>query len=146
MVLGAALLFGAILVGTGERLTRLHRSLGVSRGGIDYDFVGAISTSSDGAGMRILGPLSSLSAVLAKHDVDELIVTDSDFSDRALIEIVEQAHRRGVKVHIAPRATELLIERRGEYVPGQGIPLFELRPPVFAGVTGRQAWIDPQSA
>jgi exopolysaccharide biosynthesis polyprenyl glycosylphosphotransferase len=38
-----------------------------------------------------------------------------------------------VKVRVAPRATELLIERRGEYVPGQGIPLFELRPPVFAG-------------
>jgi len=48
-------------------------------------------------------------------------------------EIVEQAHRRGVKVRVAPRATELIIERRGEYVPGQGVPLFELRPPVFAG-------------
>jgi exopolysaccharide biosynthesis polyprenyl glycosylphosphotransferase len=37
-----------------------------------------------------------------------------------------------VKVRVAPRTTELLIER-GEYVPGQGVPLFELRPPVFAG-------------
>jgi exopolysaccharide biosynthesis polyprenyl glycosylphosphotransferase len=124
----------AILVGTGESLARLHRSLGASRGGIDYDFVGVISTSSDGAGLRVLGPLSSLSTVLAKQDVDELIVTDSDFNDRELVEIVEQAHRRGVKVRVAPRATELLIERRGEYVPDQGIPLFELRPPVFAGV------------
>ena len=34
-------------------------------------------------------------AVLAAHDVDELIVTDSDFNDRELVEIVEQAHRRG---------------------------------------------------
>src|SRR6185503_16915147 len=50
-----------------------------------------------------------------------------------LVEIVEQAHRRGVKVRVAPRATELLIERRGEYVPGQGILLFELRLPVFVG-------------
>ena len=124
----------AILVGTGEGVARLRRSLGASRAGIDYDFVGAISTSSDGAGLRVLGRLSSLPAVLAKHDVDELIVTDSDFNDRELVEIVEQAHRRGVKVRVAPRATELLIERHGEYVPGQGIPLFELRPPVFAGV------------
>jgi exopolysaccharide biosynthesis polyprenyl glycosylphosphotransferase len=123
----------AILLGTGEGLARLRRSLGASRGGIDYDFVGAISTSSDGAGLRVLGPLSALPAVLGEHSVDELIVTDSDFSDRELVEIVEQAHRRGVKVRVAPRATELLIERRGEYVPGQGIPLFELRPPVFAG-------------
>ncbi len=37
-----------------------------------------------------------------------------------------------MKVRVAPRTTELLIER-GEYVPGQGVPLFELRPPIFAG-------------
>jgi exopolysaccharide biosynthesis polyprenyl glycosylphosphotransferase len=123
----------AILVGTGESLTRLRRTLGASRGGIDYEFVGALSTSPDGAGLRPLGPPSALPAVLAADQVDELIVTDSDFSDRELIEIVEQAHRRGVKVRVAPRATELLIERRGEYVPGQGMPLFELRPPVFVG-------------
>ena len=123
----------AILVGNGESLARLRKSLGASRGGIDYDFVGAISTSSDSAGLPVLGDLSSIQAVLTQHDVDELIVTDSDFNDRALVEIVEQAHRRGVKVRVAPTATELLIERRGEYVPGQGIPLFELRPPVFVG-------------
>jgi exopolysaccharide biosynthesis polyprenyl glycosylphosphotransferase len=123
----------AIFVGTGESIARLRRSLGASRAGIDYDFVGAISTSEDSAGLPPLGGLSSLSTVLATHGVDELIVTDSDFDDRGLVEIVEQAHRRGVKVRVAPRATELLIERRGEYVPGQGIPLFELRPPVFVG-------------
>ncbi|MEK6274718.1 MAG: sugar transferase [Actinomycetota bacterium] len=123
----------AILVGEGESLARLRRTLGASRGGIDYEFVGAVAISSDGAGLPLLGNLSSLPTVLAQREVDELIVTDSDFSDRELIEIVEQAHRRGVKVRVAPRATELLIERRGEYVPGQGVPLFELRPPVFAG-------------
>jgi exopolysaccharide biosynthesis polyprenyl glycosylphosphotransferase len=123
----------AILVGTGESLARLRRTLGASRGGIDYEFVGAVSTSPDSAGLRPLGPPSSLSTVLAANQADELIVTDSDFSDRELMELVEQAHRRGVKVRVAPRATELLIERRGEYVPGQGVPLFELRPPVFVG-------------
>ena len=123
----------AILVGEGESLARLRRTLGASRGGIDYEFVGAVAISSDGAGLPVLGNLASLPTVLAQRDVDELIVTDSDFTDRELIDIVEQAHRRGVKVRVAPRATELLIERRGEYVPGQGVPLFELRPPVFAG-------------
>jgi exopolysaccharide biosynthesis polyprenyl glycosylphosphotransferase len=123
----------AILVGTGESLARLRRTLGASRAGIDYDFVGVLSTSQDSAGLPLLGGPSSLASVLAKRDVDELIVTDSDFDDRALVEIVEQAHRRGVKVRVAPRASELLIERRGEYVPGQGVPLFELRPPVFVG-------------
>ena len=37
-----------------------------------------------------------------------------------------------MRVKIAPRTTELLVER-GEYVPGQAIPLFELRPPILAG-------------
>ena len=60
-------------------------------------------------------------------------MTDSDYNDRELVDIVEHAHRRGVKVRVAPRASELLIERRGEYVPGEGVPLFELRPPVFVG-------------
>jgi exopolysaccharide biosynthesis polyprenyl glycosylphosphotransferase len=38
-----------------------------------------------------------------------------------------------VKVRIAPTTAELLTQR-AEYVPGQGVPLFELRPPVFAGL------------
>jgi exopolysaccharide biosynthesis polyprenyl glycosylphosphotransferase len=123
----------AILVGEGENLARLHKTLGQGRGGIDYDFVGSVGHSTDGAGLPGLGPLEELPAVLAGHDVNELIVTDSDYSDQELVDIVEHAHRRGVKVRVAPRASELLIERRGEYVPGEGVPLFELRPPVFAG-------------
>jgi exopolysaccharide biosynthesis polyprenyl glycosylphosphotransferase len=123
----------AILVGEGENLARLHRTLGQGRGGIDYDFVGAVGRSQDGAALRMLGSLDALPAVLARNEVNELIVADSDYSDRELVDIVEHAHRRGVKVRVAPRASELLIERRGEYVPGEGVPLFELRPPVFVG-------------
>ena len=80
----------------------------------------------------MLGQVEGLRAVLAAHPVDEVIVTDSDYSERELLQIVEHAHRSGVKVRIAPKTTELLVQR-GEYVPGQGLPLFELRPPVFAG-------------
>jgi exopolysaccharide biosynthesis polyprenyl glycosylphosphotransferase len=125
----------AILVGEGENLARLHKTLGQGRGGIDYDFVGSVGRSSDGEGadLRRLGALDTLPALLAEHEVNELIVTDSDYSDRELVGIVEHAHRRGVKVRVAPRASELLIERRGQYVPGEGVPLFELRPPVFVG-------------
>ena len=104
------------------------------RGGIDYDFVGAICDLRPTARACPCSATSRRSPRCSRsNDVDELIVTDSDFNDRELVEIVEQAHRRGVKVRVAPRATELLIERRGEYVPGQGVPLFELRPPVFVG-------------
>src|SRR5204862_1959168 len=73
----------------------------------------------------------ALADVLHRHPLDELILTDSDFEERELLDMVEEAHRRGVKVRIAPKTTELLTQR-GDYVPGQGVPLFELRPPAFA--------------
>jgi exopolysaccharide biosynthesis polyprenyl glycosylphosphotransferase len=76
--------------------------------------------------------VDDLRTVLEQHQADELIVTDSDYTDRQLLQIVDYAHRSAVKVRIAPKTTELLVQR-AEYVPGQGLPLFELRPPVFAG-------------
>ncbi len=110
----------AVLVGDPDTLRHLRKSLGLSRGGIDYAFLDEVGT----------GP--EVESVLATTQLDELIVGDSGVPDARLLEIVEAAQRRGVKVRLAPRTTDLLIER-GEYVPGQGIPLFELRPPIFAG-------------
>src|SRR5205823_7684752 len=123
----------ALLAGAGDNLVDLHRTLGASRSGIDYEFVGAIAPSEDGLDLPVLGDLQDLPAVLAETRVDELIVTDSDFSERELLEIVSHAHRRGVNVRIAPNATELL-RQRPQFIPGQGLPLFELRPPAFVGL------------
>ena len=63
---------------------------------------------------------------------DEVILSEAHFDERTVLEIVEQAHRQGIKVRLAPDTTELLVQR-GEYVPGHGAPLFELRPPVLTG-------------
>ena len=122
----------ALLVGTGEHLSHLHEMLGRSRRGIDYEFVGVLAPDLDGIELPLLGDLKALPRVLATHRVDEVILADSDFGERELLETVEQAHRRGVKVRIAPKTTELLVQR-ADYVPGQSVPLFEVRSPVFAG-------------
>jgi exopolysaccharide biosynthesis polyprenyl glycosylphosphotransferase len=122
----------AVLVGEGERLAQLRQTLGSHRSGIEYDFVGAISPRTDEGDLRVLGSLEALPEVLSERNVDELIVTDTGFSERQLLELVEEAHRRGVKVRIAPTIAELLLQR-AEFVPGQGAPLFELRPPALAG-------------
>jgi exopolysaccharide biosynthesis polyprenyl glycosylphosphotransferase len=121
----------AILVGEGESLAHLHRSLGSSRSGIEYAFVGAVSRSAP-PGLRVLGQRDTLAEILASVPTDELILTEADFSEHTVLEMVETAHRNGVKVRLAPRTTELLVQQ-GEYVPGQGVPLFELRPPVLTG-------------
>jgi exopolysaccharide biosynthesis polyprenyl glycosylphosphotransferase len=122
----------AILVGEGEHLVHLYRTLGFDRSGIDYEFVGAVASSPGEIGLPVLGEIGELRPILDRHQVDELIVTDSDFSDREILEFVEQAHRSGVKVRIAPKTTDLLVQR-AEFVPGEGAPLFELRPPVLVG-------------
>ena len=111
----------AMIVGEAAQRARLRETLGASRGGIYYDFVARVRARS-----------ASSSARSRRESLDEIVVADAGLDDRRLLEIVEAAHRRGVKVRVAPRTTELLIER-GEYVPGQGVPLFELRPPIFAG-------------
>jgi exopolysaccharide biosynthesis polyprenyl glycosylphosphotransferase len=81
----------------------------------------------------VLGRVGALAGILAEHhDVHELIVAESDLSERQLQDVVEIAHRAGVLVRIAPRTTEVLREK-GEYIPGQATPLFEVRPPAFAG-------------
>ncbi|HUP33163.1 MAG TPA: sugar transferase, partial [Gaiellaceae bacterium] len=111
-----------LLVGEGEHLVKLHRSLSASRRLLAYDFVGSFAPDEERA----------IHEVLARVRPDEIILNEGDVAEEILLELVETAHRAGVKVRIAPRTTELLLQR-GEYVPGQGAPLFELRPPVFLG-------------
>jgi exopolysaccharide biosynthesis polyprenyl glycosylphosphotransferase len=123
----------AILVGEGERLVSLRRALGLGRVGIDYEFLGVLSHDGAEAGLPVLGGVADVQRVLAEQQVDELIVSGADLREEELLDLVEEAHRREVKVRIAPTTAELLTQR-AEYVAGQGIPLFELRPPVVAGV------------
>jgi exopolysaccharide biosynthesis polyprenyl glycosylphosphotransferase len=123
----------AVLLGPADKLVDLRRALGLARGGIDYDFLGAVTEDDGELALPVLGTVAELPEVLERLRPDELIVSGVDLSDEGLLELVEKANRAGVKVRIAPTTMELLTQR-AEYVPGQGVPLFELRPPVFAGL------------
>ena len=120
-----------VLVGEGENLARLKRSLAAARGGLAYEFVGAVASNAT-PGLRLLGSRADLPRVLEEVRPDEVVLAEADFDERAVLEVVDQAHKRGIRVRLAPETTELLVQR-GEYVPGQGTPLFELRPPVLTG-------------
>jgi exopolysaccharide biosynthesis polyprenyl glycosylphosphotransferase len=71
--------------------------------------------------------------VIAANRIDEVIIADPDFPQQEAVELVDQAHQRGVRVRIAPSTMEILVHR-AEFVPGQTVPLFELKPPVFEGI------------
>jgi exopolysaccharide biosynthesis polyprenyl glycosylphosphotransferase len=62
-----------------------------------------------------------------------VIIADPDFPQDRAVELVDLCHQRGVTVHVAPSTMEILIDR-AEFVPGQTVPLFTLRPPVFEGI------------
>lgn len=121
-----------ILVGEGESLRRLQRELAASRGGIAFELVGAVAPAGE-PGLPVLGAsLDDLPGILSRSQPDEVILTESDFDEVTVLRAVEEAHRAGVKVRLAPTTTELLVHE-GEYVPGSGVPLFELRPPILTG-------------
>jgi exopolysaccharide biosynthesis polyprenyl glycosylphosphotransferase len=121
-----------VLVGEGESLRTLHAALRAARGGIPYELVGAVSQAHE-PGLPLLGTtLEDLTQILERERADELVLAENDFDERTVLEAIEGAHRAGVRVRLAPTTTELLVHE-GEYVPGQGVPLFELRPPILTG-------------
>jgi exopolysaccharide biosynthesis polyprenyl glycosylphosphotransferase len=97
------------------------------------DMIGFISLAPrPDNGLRSLGLIDQLPAVLDEHRVQEVIIADPDFPEEQAVELVDQCHRRGVTVRVAPSTMEILVHR-AEFVPGASVPLFELRPPVFDG-------------
>ena len=64
--------------------------------------------------------------------MQEVVIADPDFPPEEAIELVNQCHERRVAVRIAPTTMEIMTHRH-ELVPGQTVPLFELKPPVFEG-------------
>jgi exopolysaccharide biosynthesis polyprenyl glycosylphosphotransferase len=128
----------AILVGTGKHIHDVAHALGGDRSKIGQhapiEVVGFVSPNPLPAnGVRRLGSLDCLQAAIAEQRVEEVIIADPDFPQEAAVELVDQCHRRGVRVRIAPSTMEILVHR-AEFVPGQRVPLFELGPPVFEGV------------
>ena len=120
-----------VLVGEGASLAHLRSTLASASSGIAYELVGAVSDDSVAGTLR-LGGRADLAAVLESIRPDEVILAEAALDESAVLEVVELAHRQGIKVRLAPETTELLVQR-GEYVPGHGAPLFELRPPVLTG-------------
>ncbi|HEX3391412.1 MAG TPA: sugar transferase [Solirubrobacteraceae bacterium] len=128
----------AILVGTGKHIHDVAHALGDNRSKIGQhapiEVVGFVSPNPLPAnGVRRLGSLDCLQAAIAEQRVEEVIIADPDFPQEAAVELVDQCHRRGVRVRIAPSTMEILVHR-AEFVPGQSVPLFELGPPVFEGI------------
>ncbi len=122
----------AVLVGSGRHIEAVAHALRDSADS-PIELVGYISlTPRPQNGLRSLGDVDHLSEVLDSARIDEVIIADPDFPQPQAVELVDTCHQRGVAVRIAPSTMEILMSS-AELVPGQSVPLFELKPPVFEG-------------
>jgi exopolysaccharide biosynthesis polyprenyl glycosylphosphotransferase len=121
----------AVIVGKGEQIDAVAHALG---GGSDppLDPVGFVSlTPRPENGLRNLGSLDNLEDIFP--EIDEVLLADPDFPQDQAVDLVDRCHRHGVRVRVAPSTMEILMDRV-EFIPGQTVPLFELKPPVFEGL------------
>jgi exopolysaccharide biosynthesis polyprenyl glycosylphosphotransferase len=120
----------AVLVGSGKNIDAVSHALKDSS---DIEPYGFVSRNGD---TRHLGlrDFRSLEQLERHFDaIDEVLIADPDFPQDEAVELVDRCHRQGVRVRVAPSTMEILMDRV-EFVPGQALPLFELKPPVFEGV------------
>jgi exopolysaccharide biosynthesis polyprenyl glycosylphosphotransferase len=122
----------SVLIGSGEHIEAVGHALR-DAATPTVDVVGFISLSPrPNNGLVSLGTLDELAAVIQRHRIDEVIIADPDFPQPQAVDLVDVCHSHGVRVRIAPSTMELLVHR-AEFVPGEAVPLFELKPPVFEG-------------
>ena len=123
----------ALLVGPARKIEAVAQALsGLSRTRVDI--VGYISPGPCREnGLRSLGGLEDVPHVVDTERVQEVIIADADFAQHEAVELVDVCHRRGVSVLVAPSTMEVLLDR-AQFVPGESVPLFTLRPPVFEGI------------
>jgi exopolysaccharide biosynthesis polyprenyl glycosylphosphotransferase len=132
-VTGALLRLGgyhrrAVLVGTGAHIEAVAHALK----GSEIQPVGFVSlVPRPPNGLKDLGPLEAIERHF--EHVDEVLITDPDFPQERALALIDTCHAHGVRVRVAPSTMEILMDRV-EFVPGQTLPLFELKPPVFEGI------------
>jgi len=123
----------AVLVGSGKHIEAVAHAL-EDRSRTRVEIAGYVSlTPRPQNGLRSLGRIDELPEVLARERIQEVIIADPDFPQAQAVELVDLCHRRGITVQVAPTTMEIMIDR-AEFVPGQVVPLFKLRPPVFEGI------------
>jgi len=119
----------AVLVGSGSHIDAVAHALRESSQVEAFGYVSLTPRQSDG--LRDFGSLETLE----RHfdSIDEVLITDPEFPQEHAVDLVDRCHQKGIRVRVAPSTMEILMDRI-EFVPGQSLPLFELKPPVFEGI------------
>jgi exopolysaccharide biosynthesis polyprenyl glycosylphosphotransferase len=121
----------AVLVGSPGRIHAVARALEDGRSA--YEIVGVFSFERfEENGLRDFGEIGALPERIRQHAIEEVIIADPELPQEITVGLIDTCHANGVKVRVAPSTMEVLTQR-AELVPGDGVPLFEVKPPVFDG-------------
>jgi exopolysaccharide biosynthesis polyprenyl glycosylphosphotransferase len=120
----------AVLVGSGTHIDAVAHALADSSEVEPFGYVSLTPRKGDGR-LRDFGSLDGLERNF--DTIDEVLIADPAFPQDQAVELVDRCHQHGKRIRVAPSTMEILMDRV-EFVPGQSLPLFELKPPVFEGV------------
>jgi exopolysaccharide biosynthesis polyprenyl glycosylphosphotransferase len=120
----------AVLVGSGAHIDAVAHALRDNSEVEPFGYVSLTPREADGR-LRDFGTLDGLERNF--DAVDEVLIADPAFPQDQAVELVDRCHEHGKRVRVAPSTMEILMDRV-EFIPGQSLPLFELKPPVFEGV------------
>ncbi len=80
-----------------------------------------------------LGEMADLPALVRELRPDDLVLAGAELPDSALLELADACRSTRTRLRFVPTTAELLLQR-ASFVPGQVVPLLELRPPVLTGL------------
>ncbi|MBI4897694.1 MAG: sugar transferase [Actinobacteria bacterium] len=121
----------AVIVGSNDQIDDVAEALG---GGpaARVKPIGFISVEPRAEnGLRDLGKIEDIEDHF--DEIDEVILADPHFPADLAVDLVDRCHRGGVSLRVAPSTMEILFGEHTEFVPGESLPLFELKPPVLDG-------------
>jgi exopolysaccharide biosynthesis polyprenyl glycosylphosphotransferase len=125
-----------LLAGPARALPDLNQALRQSAGrGPDVELIGV--ATEDGADAMedaiTLGSVGQLSELVALYEPDDLVIGGLQLPETQLLELVERCREHRTRLRLVPTTTQLLLER-AVFVPGQALPLLEVRPPLLIGI------------
>jgi len=82
--------------------------------------------------VAVVAAPGDIAAAVAEHEPQDVILAHAP-DDAVLLDALEVCDAADVRLRIVPTAARLLA-RETVYVPGQAVPLFEVRPPTLSGV------------
>jgi exopolysaccharide biosynthesis polyprenyl glycosylphosphotransferase len=121
----------AVIVGSNDQIDDVANALGGGPGA-RVNPIGFISLEPRPEnGLRNLGRLRDIEDHF--DQIDEVILADPYFPADLAVDLVDRCHRGGITLRVAPSTMEILFAGQAEFVPGETLPLFELKPPVLEG-------------